>query len=183
MTEHVRTIFWLALLLGGIVLSGIQLGADNLPVRPIHEGHHHGNQHEPHRLYFWEPEQVRTLLLQNVEGQEKRFTRDAYARWTSPQGASAGAFDAEAYVSLLSRARIDREFPADKETLHTYGLSPALLRVRVLDANGSVLADLIVGERTPDGYGRYVFVPTDSNVLIIPNYQFEAALRALHPAT
>jgi hypothetical protein len=179
MTDRVHTIVWLALLGLGIGLSTAQLGDTALTTPAVHAGHHHGNQHEPQRIFFWAPHDVQTLVLKATGGQEQKFIRDSPGKWTSTENRDASAFDVEAYVSLLSRARIDREFPADEEALGSFGLAPAQFRILVLDSEGAVLANLAVGERTPDGFGRYVQVPTDTNILIIPNYQFEEALKAL----
>jgi len=110
---------------------------------------------------------------------DETILRDARGQLTSAHRLATDSFNAQAYVSLLSRARIDREFPANRESLYAFGLAPALLRIVAMDDGGSVLVDLTVGDQTPDGFGRYIMVPGDSNVLIIPDYQVKEALRAL----
>lgn len=179
MTDRVHAIVWLVLLALGIVLSGTQLVRDEPKIPSVHIGHHHGSQHEPQRIFFWEPQQVKTLILKDTHGREQKYTRDARGQLTSAHRLATDSFNAQAYVSLLSSARIDREFPANRESLYAFGLAPALLRIVAMDDGGSVLVDLTVGDQTPDGFGRYIMVPGDSNVLIIPDYQVKEALRAL----
>lgn len=189
MADHIRTAVWLALFILGVVLSAVQLGGKHdHPSATGHGGHDHA-QHKPMRLFDWEPGRAHTLILRAQDGREQVYVRAGQA-WQSggspsvpgdrssldPQG---GSFDPEEYVSLLSQARRDREFAADEDALASYGLAPAEFNVRIEDRSGAVLADMNVGSLTPDGFGRYVRMPSNTNVLIVPNYQFEKAIAVL----
>ena len=182
MIDYVRTAAWLVLLLLGVALSAIQLGSESSHVHPAHTGHGHSHegQHRPQRLFFWPPEQAQVLTLRAVDGREQTFTRAPDGWASSTPAADESFFDPQEYVALLSQARKDREFAPDEGELHSFGLAPPKLRLQIRDAAGAVLADLSVGARTPDGLGRYVLMSTGANVLIIPNYQFEAPLKALY---
>lgn len=182
MTDRLRTVVWLALLALGIALSAVQLASnDHHHAHRAHaaHGHDHGNHHKPQRIFSWEPEQAHTLTLRAADGREQSFVRTG-GEWRGPNSAAEeNALEPSEYLALLSQARKDREFTPEAETLGSFGLEPALLQVRIEDGAGTVLADLAVGARTPDGFGRYVRVLMDGPVLIVPNYQFEAAIRAL----
>lgn len=188
MVDHVRTAVWLALLILGVALSVIQLGGKHDHASHTEHGGHDHAQHKPMRLFDWEPARAHTLMLRAQDGQEQVYVRAGQAWQSSGSPSDPGdrsslnsqeySFDPREYVSLLSQARRDREFPADAGSLTSFGLAPAVLRVRVEDREGRVLADLDVGSLTPDGFGRYVRMPSSMNVLIIPNYQFEKAIAA-----
>ena len=151
--------------------------------------HDHGAQHRPLRLFHWEPEAAHTLILRAQDGREQAYVRTAEGWQLAGSRADMNgrpssdsqefSFDPEEYVSLLSQARRDREFAADEDALASYGLAPAEFNVRIEDRSGAVLADMNVGSLTPDGFGRYVRMPSNTNVLIVPNYQFEKAIAAL----
>lgn len=183
MTEHARTAAWVALFLLGVVLSAVQLGHDEPHHHRVHTGHGHGHEHgdqqKPQRLFSWEAEQAQTLMLAASDGREYVFTRTTGGWKSGAAGPPATVFDPQTYLALLSQARKDREFDVETGALPGFGLQPALVHVRVQDAAGNFLADLSVGTRTPDGFGRYVSTPAGTKVLIVPNYQFDAVLEAV----
>jgi len=183
MPDHLRTAAWLALLVLGITLSAIQLNGDTPhPGQRAHAGHDHdhGDHHKPQRLFSWEPEEAQSLTLRTADGRQEKFLRHGDEwRGPAPSGKDA-SLDPSTYLGLLSQARKDREFALGTETLESFGLAPALVTIRVENGAGNVLADLSVGVRTPDGFGRYVRMATETSVLIVPNYQFEAVIKALN---
>jgi len=189
MVDHIRTAVWLALFILGVVLSAVQLGGKHdHPSATGHGGHDHA-QHKPMRLFDWEPARAHTLILRAQDGREQAYVRTAEAWQLAGSRADMNgrpssdsqefSFDPEEYVSLLSQARRDREFAADEDALASYGLAPAEFNVRIEDRSGAVLADMNVGSLTPDGFGRYVRMPGNPNILIVPNYQFEKAIAVL----
>lgn len=176
------TLWWSAVLLAGVAASVVQL-RDPAPAQP--EADPHGHDHEsarPKRLFAWEGEQAEALQLSapGAAGRERRFERGREGRWQEP-AARPGApdFDPAAFLAMLSQARVDRELPAAPEALPGFGLAPPLLTLQLSGPQGAEMARLAVGTRTPDGYGRYVRAPQREGVLIIPHYQFAAALQAL----
>lgn len=181
MNNTLRTIAWLAALMLGVALSALQLNAAK--TRPAALGSHnhaHGEEHRPHRIFNWEPEEAQALTLRSGDGRELHFER-IEAKWHSrgTPTAEASDFDPAAYLAMLSQARKDREFLPETDSLATFGLAPAQMHVLVRNPSGDLIAELAVGELTPDGFGRYVLTPPAASVLIIPNYQFEPAIRSL----
>lgn len=182
MADHIRTAVWALLLLLGGVLSVLQLRGDDAHFHPPHasHGHDHGEQHRPQRIFSWEVEQARALILTAQDGSEQRFSQSSQGWVPSTQTPGLDDFDVQGYLALLSQARRDREFTPEEGELNAFGLAPAKLQVRVLDEKGEVLADLAVGTRSPDGFGRYVRMLTDDlHVMIVPNYQFQPAFQVL----
>lgn len=183
MSERVKTLLWTLVLIAGIGASVLQLGDDqhHRPIGGHSHGHDHGSAHQPRKLFSWEPEQAHHLVLVSLEGARLEFRRegDAWAAETTRGAAAAQAFDPQGYLNLFSQARSDREIPMDATVLESYGLKSPVLRVRVEDDAGQALAEVEVGQRTPDGFGRYVFLPSAQTLHIVPNYQFSKALEAL----
>src|SRR5690606_3597990 len=189
MAGHIRTAVWLVLFILGVVLSAAQLGGKHDHASGTGHGGHDHAQHQPLRLFEWEPERAHTLILRVQDGRNQVYVRVGQAWQSSRSAPDVGNrasldpqdnnFDPGEYVSLLSQARRDREFAADADSLTSFGLAPALLHIRIEDREGAVLADLNVGSLTPDGFGRYVRMPSNTNVLIVPNYQFEKAIATL----
>lgn len=175
MTHRLRTLAWLALLVLGCVLVVLQLSGEQGPAPALHAGHHHGDEHEPRKIFTWEPEQIATIELSS--GPDARRYRREGNRWLSTAGAAVDSAMINEYLSLFSQARMDREFMPEAGDTEAYQLKPPVLHIRLADANGAALADVTVGARTPDGYGRYVMIPGDDHVLVIPNYQFAPALK------
>lgn len=176
------TLGWSLLLVAGVAATVLQL-RDPAPAEPA-SGHAHDDASaRPQRLYAWDVEQARTLALA-ADGRERRFERQADGRWREP-GARDGQpeLDVQAYLAMLSQARVDRELARQGTTAPTaladYGLAPPRLLLQVRGADGAELARLAVGQRTPDGYGRYALAPQRDGVLVIAHYQFGAALQAL----
>lgn len=86
------------------------------------------------------------------------------------------AFDADDFLSLFSQARSDRVLaPHPGES---YGLNPPALRIAIDDDKGATLARMDVGALTPDGLGRYVQLPDEPHLRIIPDYQTRAPMAA-----
>ena len=80
-------------------------------------------------------------------------------------------------MALFSQARSDRVLAPQPG--QPYGLAPPQLRIEVRDAAGVSLASLDVGALAPDGLGRYVQVPGESQIRIVPDYQTRAPLAAM----
>ena len=120
-----------------------------------------------------------------------RFERDASGRWLV-HGAAAGAAQpageaaphahradpaAAERISLVfaafARTRIERTLPADPARLTAYGLDRPEWIVLIHGAEGRPLATIEVGQLAPDRLSRYVRLPSDGRVLMLPNYQIE----------
>ncbi|MDF2862006.1 MAG: electron transporter SenC [Achromobacter mucicolens] len=169
------------LLWPGLLAAGIALSAWQWQEAAHAPAHHHGHSHlhddsgKPARLYAWEAGKAALVTLDGPGG-SVRLTRQAQGWVASPEGTAAG-FDAAGFVALFSQARSDRTLtPEDGET---YGLAPPQLRIAISDAAGATLARLDVGALAPDGLGRYVRLPDEAQIRIIPDYQTRAPLAAL----
>ncbi len=169
------------LLWPGLLTAGIALSAWQWQEAAHAPAHHHGHTYlhddsgKPARLYAWEAEKAALVTLDGPGG-SVRLTRQAQGWVASPEGTAAG-FDAAGFVALFSQARSDRTLtPEDGET---YGLAPPQLRIAISDAAGATLARLDVGALAPDGLGRYVRLPDEAQIRIIPDYQTRAPLAAL----
>lgn len=175
---------WPALLGAGIALSAWQWHeAAESPARHDGHTHLHDDSGKPARLYAWEAGQAAQVTLAGPEGSIS-LTRGPQG-WTAAAAGSASAaaqdmaahFDAADFVALFSQARSERTLtPQDGET---YGLAPPRLRIDVRDAAGASLALLDVGALAPDGLGRYVRLPDEAQIRIIPDYQTRAPLAAM----
>ncbi|NLY27655.1 MAG: DUF4340 domain-containing protein [Alcaligenaceae bacterium] len=172
---------WGLVLVAGVAGIGWQVfGTDTKGpvVRPGHH-HHHGDAHEPHKLYVWEPEDALRLVVR-VPGREWVLQRTAPAQWkTDQQVMDPGVFDINAYLNLLSQARIDREFLPPDNDFKPFGLEQPAIELIITGQGDTPLAALSVGHKAPDGFGRYVRIPGDENVLIVPDYQFRPAEQLL----
>ncbi len=173
------------LLWPGLLAAGIALSAWQWQEAAHAPAHHHGHTHlhddsgKPARLYAWEAEKAALVTLDGPGG-SVRLTRQAQGWVASPEGTAAG-FDAAGFVALFSQARSDRTLTP--EGGETYGLEPPQLRIDVRDAAGATLARLDVGALAPDGLGRYVRLPDEAQIRIIPDYQTRAPLAALGQST
>lgn len=179
---------WTALLVAGCVATALQL-RDPSPAQPQRDPHGHDNEaSRPQRLYAWDERDAAALRLRSPQG-ERRWRVAPNGAWavaeasppddntTDPPARPAGAFDPAAMLALLSQARVDRAL--DTVATAEHGLVPPQLHLEVDAADGRPLARLAVGARTPDGYGRYVQVPGREAVLVVPHYQFAAALAVM----
>lgn len=183
MGNTLRSLAWLAAFILGVALTAVQLSNEKSRYAnwALHDHAHRGEEHKPQRIFEWEPEEAQALVLRSRDGRELHFVRDAGQWHGKGITTTARSFDPTAYLSMLSQARKDREFEPEPGTLAAFGLAPAQMQVQVRHQSGSLLADLAVGELTPDGFGRYVLMPPAARVLIIPNYQFEPAIESLRP--
>ncbi|WP_313623374.1 DUF4340 domain-containing protein [Achromobacter sp.] len=166
---------WPLLLAAGVALSAWQWHeAVESP------GGHHGHTHlhddsgKPARLYAWNADQAARVTLATPAGSVD-LTRGSQGWIASPPGAAQG-FDVADFVALFSQARSDRILTP--ESGETYGLAPPQMRIDVRDAAGARLAQLDVGALAPDGLGRYVRLPDEAQIRIIPDYQTRAPLAA-----
>lgn len=173
-------LLWPGALAAGIALSAWQWHeAVHAPARHDGHTHLHDDSGKPARLYAWEAGQAAQVTLDGPGG-SVRLTRQAQGWAASPAHAAAG-FDAAGFLALFSQARSDRTLTP--EAGETYGLAPPQLRIDVRDAAGVVLARLDVGALAPDGLGRYVRLPDEAQIRIIPDYQTRAPLAALGQST
>ncbi|MFT3801807.1 MAG: hypothetical protein QM766_11355 [Burkholderiaceae bacterium] len=218
MSERLRTIAWLLVLVAGIGATVVQWedpDAHDAPdahgigetgsagaagPRAGAHGHAHDDTHRPARLFAWDLPDVAALTIGDDE-RSRRFVADDRG-WREVDAAGAtitdtrgsGAFDAAAYLSLFSQARADRVLarampsaPGPDDAGHAgaglaadpYGLTSPALRIEVVERDGRPLAQVTVGARTPDGYGRYARLASRDAVLIVPEYQFRPAMDAL----
>lgn len=167
---------WLALLAAGIALSAWQWHESaESPARHGGHTHLHDDSGKPARLYAWDADRAAQVTLAAPAGSVS-LTRGPQGWTASPPGAAQG-FDAADFVALFSQARSDRILTAEAD--ETYGLAPPQLRIAVRDAGGAALALMDVGALAPDGLGRYVRLPDEAQIRIIPDYQTRAPLAAM----
>jgi len=164
---------WLAVLLAGVALSIWQW--NELREGPEHHDGHthlHDEHGKPTRLYNWNAADVAQLILST---QSARITLDREpGGWRSE---SAPGFDVSGFVKLFSQLRSERQLtPIDGQP---YGLAPPHLRIALRDAQGNALALMDVGDLAPDGFGRYVQVPGEPNLRMVPDYQVREPLAAM----
>ena len=167
---------WPALLAAGIALSAWQWHeAVESPAQHHGHTHLHDDSGKPARLYAWDAGRAAQVTLATAAA-SVQLTRGPHGWAATPPGQAAG-FDAAGFVALFSQARSDRTLtPQEGEN---YGLAPPQLRIDVRDAAGERLALLDVGALAPDGLGRYVRLPGEAQIRIIPDYQTRAPLAAL----
>lgn len=183
---------WSVLLAAGVALSAWQWH-EALEAPAAHDGHSHlhDDSGKPARLYAWKADDAARIVLSaptasmTWERGEQGWTLAPASRTPTATPATTPAttpppatpFDAADFVSLFSQARSDRILtPQPGES---YGLSPAALRITITDAQGAALARMDVGALAPDGLGRYVQLPGEAQIRIIPDYQTRAPLAAL----
>lgn len=167
---------WSLLLAAGIALSLWQWReAAESPQAHGGHTHLHDDSGKPARLYAWDAAQAAQVILA-TPGATLRMRRGAQD-WTAAPPEAGRGFDAADFVALFSQARSDRVLAPQPG--QPYGLAPAQLRIEVRDAAGATLASLNVGALAPDGLGRYVQVPGEQQIRIIPAYQTRAPLAAM----
>ncbi|WP_234015736.1 DUF4340 domain-containing protein [Achromobacter spanius] len=173
---NARRALWPALLVAGIALSVWQWHeAADSPAHHDGHTHLHDDRGKPARIYAWEPGMAAQVTLAGPAG-TVQLVRGPQGWTATPPGAAAG-FDAADFIALFSQTRSDRTLT--QQDGETYGLAPPQLRIDVRDAAGATLAALDVGALAPDGLGRYVRLPDEAQIRIIPDYQTRAPLAAL----
>jgi len=190
------------LLAAGVVLSAWQWH-EAMESPATHSGHTHlhDDSGKPARLYAWNADQAaRVTLVIPAQTQTSTQTSTKTSTKTSKvqvpeqtrtsaqtlmlqRGEQAWAatpavanFDVADFLTLFSHARSDRILTPHAG--ESYGLNPPALRIAIDDAHGAALARMDVGALTPDGLGRYVQLPNEPHLRIIPNYQTRAPLAA-----
>lgn len=167
---------WSVLLAAGIALSLWQWREPEGPAAGQGgHSHLHDDAGKPARLYAWSADQAAQVDLA-AHGATLRMRRGPQG-WTAAPEQPGRAFDAGEFVALFSQARSDRVLAPQPG--QPYGLAPPQLRIEVRDAAGVSLASLDVGALAPDGLGRYVQVPGESQIRIVPDYQTRAPLAAM----
>lgn len=165
---------WPVLLLAGLSLSAWQWHEPDDDARAQHgHAHLHDDSGKPARLYAWQADDAARLTLSSAAA-TLTYTRGA-SGWEAP--AAAQPFDPAGFLALFSQARSDRTLIPHPD--ESYGLSPPGLRIAVHDAAGAALARMDVGALAPDGLGRYVRLPGEAQIRIIPDYQTRAPLAAM----
>lgn len=164
-------VIWPLLLAAGMALSAWQWH-EAMESPAAHDGHTHlhDDTGKPARLYAWNADQAARIELSAPSSTLVLNRREQ--GWSGPS-----TFDAADFVSLFSQARSDRVLTP--QAGETYGLAPALMRIAIDDGNGVALARMDVGALAPDGLGRYVQLPGEAQIRIIPDYQTRAPLAAL----
>ncbi|MFA7667105.1 MAG: DUF4340 domain-containing protein [Burkholderiaceae bacterium] len=176
------SLFWFLLALAGVAASVVQLHDGHVERHADHH-HDHGSEHAPKRLFDWPPEAAARLTV-TAPGRTRVFVRDpageATGHWRTAGSEEVVGVDLATYLVQFSQARSDREIDPGNEGDARFGLAEPLLGVEVRAADGAVLARLSVGQRTPDGFGRYVRdARTPDRVVVIPHYQFGPAWQLL----
>ncbi|WP_447982670.1 electron transporter SenC [Achromobacter kerstersii] len=167
---------WPLLLAAGVALSAWQWReATESPAAHGGHSHLHDDTGKPARLYAWNADQAARITL-STPASTLALTRGA-SGWAATPAHIGKAFDAADFVSLFSQARSDRILsPHPGES---YGLDPAAMHIAIDDAQGVALARMAVGALAPDGLGRYVQLPGEAQIRIIPDYQTRAPLAAV----
>lgn len=186
------------LLAAGVVLSAWQWH-EAMESPATHSGHTHlhDDSGKPARLYDWKAEQAaRVTLLIPAQTQTSTQKSTKASKVQVPEQTQKSAqtlmlqrgaqgwhatpavanFDVADFLALFSHARSDRSLTPHAG--ESYGLNPPALRIAIDDVNGAALARMDVGALTPDGLGRYVQLPNEPHLRIIPNYQTRAPLAA-----
>lgn len=182
-----RRIAWPMLLVAGVVLSAWQWH-EAMESPATHSGHTHlhDDSGKPARLYAWNADQaarVTLLIPAQMQTSTQTSTQTSAQTLMLQRGEQAWVatpavanFDVADFLALFSHARSDRILTPHAG--ESYGLNPPALRIAIDDAHGAALARMDVGALTPDGLGRYVQLPNEPHLRIIPNYQTRAPLAA-----
>ncbi|KAG1402954.1 hypothetical protein G6F59_012823 [Rhizopus arrhizus] len=167
---------WPLLLAAGVGLSAWQWHeATEAPAGHGGHTHLHDDAGKPARLYSWDAKDAVQVTLATPAA-AVTLTRGGQG-WAAAPADRAAGFDAAAIVALFSQARSDRVLtPHDDQS---YGLNPPQLRIDIRDAGGVGLARMAVGALAPDGLGRYVQLPEEPHIRIIPDYQTRAPMAAM----
>lgn len=180
MKPGTQTTIWIAVSLTSIALIAVQLSDDHDANHQ--QGHRHGHQHDssvgPERIFNWSPDRIHTLLL-TVNGQRMGFNRQGVEQWTFDGAEQPDALEVNQFLSLLSEARSDRKIDKAQHTISEYGLKHPHLTISLSDNSGNSVATIEIGDKTPDGFGRYVRLDGQDQVLIVPNYQFSWPLKVM----
>ncbi|CAB3648947.1 electron transporter SenC [Achromobacter pestifer] len=168
---------WLLLLVAGVALSAWQW-QDAAEAPAAHDGHTHVHDDagKPARLYAWNAGQAAKVTL-TTPTTTVTLTRGDTG-WTATPASIAEGFDAADFLALFSQARSDRVLAPHPD--QPYGLNPPQLRIDISDATGARLAGMKVGALAPDGLGRYVQLPDEAQIRIIPDYQTRAPMAVMH---
>ena len=166
---------WPLLLAAGVGLSAWQWEATEAPAGHGGHTHLHDDAGKPARLYSWDAGDAVQVTLATPAA-AVTLTRGGQG-WAAVPADRATGFDAAAFLALFSQARSDRVLtPHDDQS---YGLNPPQLRIDIRDAAGLRLARMAVGALAPDGLGRYVQLPDEPHIRIIPDYQTRAPMAAM----
>jgi len=167
---------WPLLLAAGVGLSAWQWHeATEAPAGHGGHTHLHDDAGKPARLYSWDAGDAVQVTLATPAA-AVTLTRGGQG-WAAAPADRAAGFDAAAFLALFSQARSDRVLtPHDDQS---YGLNPPQLRIDIRDAGGVGLARMAVGALAPDGLGRYVQLPDEPHIRIIPDYQTRAPMAAM----
>jgi len=167
---------WPLLLAAGVGLSAWQWHeATEAPAGHGGHTHLHDDAGKPARLYSWDAGQAVQVTLATPAA-AVTLTRRGQGWAVAPEDRAAG-FDAAQFLALFSQARSDRVLtPHDDQS---YGLNPPQLRIEIRDEKGLRIARMEVGALAPDGLGRYVQLPDEPHIRIIPDYQTRAPMAAM----
>ena len=179
---------WLAVLVLAIGAIVWQLARPTAPAAPDDDGDH--SEAAAPLITVAEANWSAVELL-GPDGMT-RFERDASGRWlvhgaataTTPQPAGEAAPHAHradpaaaeriaSVFAAFARTRIERTLPVDPARLTAYGLDRPEWIVLIHGADARPLATIEVGQLAPDRLSRYVRLPSDGRVLMMPNYQIE----------
>lgn len=169
-------VLWPLLLAAGVGLSAWQWReAGEGPAGHGGHTHLHDDAGKPARLYAWNAAQAAQVTLATPAA-SVTLARSGQGWAATPEGRLDG-FDAAQFLALFSQARSDRVLAPDAD--QSYGLNPPQLRIDIHDAAGLRLAQMAVGVLAPDGLGRYVQLPGEAQIRIIPDYQTRAPMAAM----
>ncbi|WP_211187771.1 electron transporter SenC [Achromobacter sp. Bel] len=167
---------WPLLLAAGVGLSAWQWReAAEGPAGHGGHTHLHDDAGKPARLYSWDAAQAAQVTLATAAA-SVTLVRGGQG-WAATPGGRADGFDAVQFLALFSQARSDRVLVPHAD--ESYGLNPPQLWIDIRDAAGQRLAHMAVGALAPDGLGRYVQLPGEAHIRIIPDYQTRTPMAAM----
>lgn len=148
---------------------------------------------DPHRLLAAPLDELGAIEIAD-RGRLHRFERDAAGTWFYHGVHAAGGAEhthdpdpvlaeriARAFAAL-GRARIERQFPLDRDP-GAYGISPpALVVLAYRPGQAQPLAQYAVGHVAPDTASQYVMVVGRPVVVTIPKYQIDNLLALVRVA-
>jgi len=180
---------WAVLLVAALALIAWQLGMPN-------EGAGHDEHAADATLMLLSAPLADWSAVELLQqGQRMRFERDAQGRWfrhavmAGESADHAHRIDADEserigrVLATLSRARIERSWPADPEHAGNFGLANPALIALVQGRDGRALLTLEFGDLAADGLSRYVHVPQTKQLHTVPNYHATGLLSLLAPAS
>lgn len=178
---HLRTALWALLLVLGAAATVHLAGG-------LTEDHNEAAEvAEPELLLPLTADAIQAVELV-VRGELRRVERDPAGEWLHHRHrhADAGAHRHAAepaesarirqHLEMLARTRIERSIAAGPPS-DRFGVAMPALIALVYGSGAAPALRLQIGDLTPDGFSRYVFVPERNAIVTIPDYQVANLLK------